>query len=451
MSVGDHDDPDDKYYWLDLEGDYETYYKKGWRPDPFGESVIPVGLCANMCTTEEMFERESQRRLSRFEVIPNTNPPKIDYKLAIKEFRRSAAGLEFSRAVNLRPWSVLKKTVHHLLLDICKRKDDWMYICDFVFDRLKAVRQDMIIQRIEGRRYVEVLEASVRFSIYSMYRLACCLKDYTSEQPFKVILSPEGTPLSGLNNYEINVVREMKLTMQSLRDCLQSLLVQYQDYVPDSPNRALFEAISLIVNLPFLPENQFYQTDYLKDHDVLRNHLVLKVVFKMYLEHLTGNHLAALNHLPKLREYPLIILAYAPVIAQLQIHIMNTLKKAHFSRGSSPIDASKIVDLICPGWLDQNYDERLIFTIFMAIQMGIYNSERDQIDFSLGADKIRTPRDFREKAEMMRARLLAQEAEGENETRSYAMQMIVARDWSFLTEVLNVYGIDMVLDPSQEQ
>lgn len=447
MSVEDQANHDSQYYWLDLEGDYENAYRNGWRPDPYGESVIPVGLCTSMCTLEEMFERENQRRLSRYEVKPYTNPPKVDRSLAVKEFKRSAAGQEFSRALNLRPWSVLKQTINHLLLDICLRKDDWMYICDFVFDRLKAVRQDMIIQRIEGRRYVEVLEASIRFLVYSMYRLTCTIKDYTLDPPFKVLLSPEGSPLSGLNNYEINIIREIKLTMQCLRDCMQSLCVQYQDYVPDSPNRAIFEAINLIVNLPFLPEHQFYQTDYLKRRDLRNNNKVLKIVFKMYLEHLTGNHLAALNHVPKLTEYPLVILAYAPVIAQLQVHLMNVFKKAHASRGHAKTHPMNLCNLLCPEWLDSNYDERLIFTIFMSVQFGIYDCNNDLVDFSTSTNATTIPQDFREKAKLMHQQL---EAEGDNDTRAYALQMISARNWSFYSEVINVYGVESVLDPNQQ-
>jgi len=439
-------------YWLDLEGDYESEYKTGWRPDPYGESLIPVGLCTTMCTTEEMIERQTQKRLSKFEMKPNTNPPKVDVKLAVKEFKRSAIGQEFSRALDLRPWSVLRRTVRHLLLNICVRKDDWMYICDFVFDRMKAVRQDMIIQRIEGRRYIEVLEASVRFLVYSMYRLSCTTKDYTSDPPFKRILSLEGTPLSGLDSFEINVVREMKLTMQCLRDCLQSLIVQYQDYVPDSKNRALFEAINLIVNLPFLQDHQFYQTDFLKNKKSRNDSKVLRTVFRMYLDHLTGNHMAALNRLTQLREYPLVILAYAPVIACLQVYLLTVLKKAHASRGPSKTNPENLCRLICPSWLDISQDERLIFTIFLAVQFELYDVHADQIDFSTSSRDLvnNIPRNFEEKGRMIRKQLLAREAEGENETRAYAMQMIAGKDWSFYTETLAIHGVESILDPDTE-
>ena len=55
---------------------------------------------------------------------------------------------------------------------IIPRKDvPWQRVYEFVFDRLRAVRQDMIIQRIGGNEAIWILECSVRFLIYSGYRL----------------------------------------------------------------------------------------------------------------------------------------------------------------------------------------------------------------------------------------------------------------------------------------
>ena len=44
-------------------------------------------------------------------------------------------------------------------------------VYDFIFDRLRSVRQDMIIQRVSGWDCVAVLEPTVRFLLYSSYRL----------------------------------------------------------------------------------------------------------------------------------------------------------------------------------------------------------------------------------------------------------------------------------------
>uniref|UniRef100_A0A6G1SC81 SAC3 domain-containing protein 1 n=1 Tax=Aceria tosichella TaxID=561515 RepID=A0A6G1SC81_9ACAR len=435
----------DNGYHLDIEQDYETVYKFGWRPDPFGEGTIPVGTCSSMCTYEELEERERQNRLSKFEMIPNTNPPKGDSKLAMKEYKRSAAGREFTVAMNLRPWSVLKRSLRHLLLDICLRDDDWMYISGFVFDRLKAIRQDMIIQRIEGSRCVEILEGSVRFLVYSMFRLTCTTRDYIHDRIDKAKLSPEGMPVSGLDNYEMNVVREMKLTMQCLRDCLHSLIVQYQDYVPDSPNRFIFEAINIIVNLPQLLGHQYISTCLMSKQELRDSNPMFKTIFRMRREHFIGNHYGALKHLPNLREYPLIILAYASIIPLLQINMITRFKKVYSARGSSKTHPDHLCKLICPPWLDSNYDERLIFTVYLAVQLGIFDHESLMIDFSFRNNVIQS------KIEQYQLEKLAEQIESDNETRIYALQMIAARNWQFFDETLKVYGVESVLDPSQQQ
>lgn len=433
---------DDEYH-LDLEQDYESIYRFGWRPDPYGEGTIPVGTCTSMCTYEEFSERVRQKRLSKYEMVPGTNQG--NDKLAMKEYSRSAAGREFTMAMNLRPWSVLKQGLYHLLLDICLRNEDWMYISGFVFDRLKSIRQDMIIQRIEGRRCVEILEGSVRFLVYSMFRLTCTTRDYVHDNLEKSKLSPDGTPVSGLDNYEINVIREMKLTMQSLRDCLYSLIVQYQDYVPDSPNRYLFEAINIIFNLPHLIGHQYVSTDLMSKQELRNSDPMFKTVFKMRREHFLGNHYGALKHLPNLRDYPLILLAYASILPLLQINMVTRFKKAYATKVNSKTHPDKLSRLICPVWLDPDLDTRLLFTVYMGVQLGIYDHESFMIDFSFRNNVIQPKPSWQCQHEK-----LAEQVESDNETRVYALQMICGRDWHFSNEALKVYGVESVLDPRQQ-
>lgn len=444
------DDIDDKNQF-DLELDYEQIYKSGWRPDPTGTACdrIPVGLCTRMCTSQEMYEREKQKRLNKYETKPNTKPAEVDPRLAMKEYTRSAAGRTFVNPIDLRPWSSLKRSLHHLLLDICLRDDDWMLICDFVYNRLSSIRQDMVVQRIKGRRRVEVLEGSVRFLVYSMYRLTCTVKDYTQQLPFKVILSPEGSPVNGLDNYEVGVVREMKLTMQCLRDCLLDLIEEYDDHVPYSTNRPLFEALNLIVNLPFLHGGKFRISRYLTEKDSRDGSSMFKIVLKMYTDHMNGHHLSALKKLPHLLDYPLLIIAYAPVIAQLQIQLLTSLKKFCATRASNIAHPDYLSRILCPDWLEVSQDERRIFAIFLAVQFGIYNDDKDCCDFSSNTtNKVIIPRDFAEKAWLERKRQIVQE-DSDNETRIYAMQMITGRNWSYYQDTLNTCGLADLLDPTQ--
>lgn len=435
-----------------LEEDYESNYKEGWRPDPFGNQIIiPVGQLYEMCSPLERQEREQSQRLSKFEIEANSKPFRYDKNLTIKEFKRSSVGREFTSSIELRPWSVLKQTLHHLLLNICFKDEDWMLVCDFVFDRLKAVRQDLIIQRIEGLRYIEVLEGSIRFLVYSMYKLTCTLNDYSRIEEAKEIISNEG-PVKGLNNYELNVVREMKLTMKCLRDCLNSLIIQYQENVQNSPNRSLFEAINFIVNLPFLHGHTFTTSDFLRNLDFKNEDPLIRIVFKMFRDHLNGNHLSAVKRLPKLFDYPLVVLAYAPAIAQVQIDLIHYLKKAYGTSGTNVASLGYLSSIICPEFLETDKDERLLFAQLMAIQFGIYDHETGCCDFKIKKSKPIIPRDFREKAEMDALKSLkASESGSDNETRIYALQMIFGKNWSFFQELIDIHGLKYILDPTQPE
>ncbi len=43
-------------------------------------------------------------------------------------------------------------------------------IYDFVFDRLRSVRQDLVIQRITDQSAIAILEVIIRFHVFSAYR-----------------------------------------------------------------------------------------------------------------------------------------------------------------------------------------------------------------------------------------------------------------------------------------
>lgn len=54
---------------------------------------------------------------------------------------------------------------------IATRTDvDWIIIYDFIFDRLRSVRQDAAIQRIDALMNIQLLEPIVRFLVYSAQR-----------------------------------------------------------------------------------------------------------------------------------------------------------------------------------------------------------------------------------------------------------------------------------------
>ncbi|KAG7230820.1 hypothetical protein INR49_019634 [Caranx melampygus] len=125
--------------------------------DVQGKETIPRGTCQTMCPAHELRIRETERRLHHFEMLAGTERdrrPRGDPSRSVKEYSRPAAGKDSTKPSDLRPPAVLLKTVY-----------------GFVFDRLRAVKQDMIIQRVSGLDCVAILEQTVRFLIYASYRL----------------------------------------------------------------------------------------------------------------------------------------------------------------------------------------------------------------------------------------------------------------------------------------
>ncbi|XP_060651618.1 germinal-center associated nuclear protein [Drosophila nasuta] len=90
----------------------------------------------------------------------------------VKEFTRSAADAKVPKAKDMRTELCLNKTVEYLLKDILldeRKPFNWVY--DFVFDRLRMVRREIVIQQFEPKQTIKLLEPTIMFLAYSRYRL----------------------------------------------------------------------------------------------------------------------------------------------------------------------------------------------------------------------------------------------------------------------------------------
>lgn len=92
---------------------------------------------------------------------------------------------------------------------------------NYVFDRLRGVKQDMIIQRTSGLNCVAILERTVRFLIYASYRLC-------------------GEPLR---------LYDPRINDTHLQENLSWLLDCYATGTEPHPNQEEFQALGLLYNL----------------------------------------------------------------------------------------------------------------------------------------------------------------------------------------------------------
>ncbi|CAI9594018.1 unnamed protein product [Staurois parvus] len=142
----------------------------------------PVGLCLDMCSEHERKERERHGRIHPLEMqngqlksrhFRHGGHPTADANRMVKEYSRPAAGKELSSPRDLRPPATLLKTVQYLM-EIWENVNEQdttslSLAYSFVFDRLRAVRQDLTVQRISGTEGAPVLEGSLGFLLCSPY------------------------------------------------------------------------------------------------------------------------------------------------------------------------------------------------------------------------------------------------------------------------------------------
>uniref|UniRef100_A0A672HMF3 Si:zfos-452g4.1 n=2 Tax=Salarias fasciatus TaxID=181472 RepID=A0A672HMF3_SALFA len=191
-----------------------------------GKESVPLGTCQTMCPTHELLDREAKNRLHCFEMLRGTEKdrkPRGDPLRAVKEYSRPAAGKDLTNPSALRPPAVLLNTVHYLIDDIATSPGlhPWTEVYSFVFDRLRGVKQDMIIQRVSGKDCVAILELTVRFLIYASYRLC-------------------GQPLR---------LYDPLINDTHLQENLSWLLDCYSTETGPHPNQEEFQAIGLLYNL----------------------------------------------------------------------------------------------------------------------------------------------------------------------------------------------------------
>ncbi|XP_057697590.1 SAC3 domain-containing protein 1 isoform X2 [Corythoichthys intestinalis] len=207
-------------------GNLKSHVKDDVRAGHREDDTVPRGTCQTMCPTVEMHKRESQRRLHRFEMLVGTEKdrrPRADPRRIVKEYSRPAAGKDSAGPADLRPPTVLLKTVCYLIDEVAAAPQlhPWTEVYSFVFDRLRSVKQDMIIQRANGPDCVAILERTVRFLIYASYRLC-------------------GEPLR---------LFDPRINDTHLQENLNWLLECYANGNGPHPNQEEFQALCLLYNL----------------------------------------------------------------------------------------------------------------------------------------------------------------------------------------------------------
>jgi len=130
---------------------------------------VVVGRCTAFCPATELKLRVRERLLSKYEVGGGGLRP-------VKEYSRPAAGQASPSSDTVRTPDTLldcvKYMVREVLVPRVMVKEEQLDLYDFVFDRLRAVRQDLVVQRVMDNTSMVILSICVRFHLLFGHLLA---------------------------------------------------------------------------------------------------------------------------------------------------------------------------------------------------------------------------------------------------------------------------------------
>ncbi|KAJ3217920.1 hypothetical protein HDU67_007071 [Dinochytrium kinnereticum] len=203
----------------------QSYIAAGKMQDPekkvhLDDAIDFVGECLDMCPEFERHEREYQNALADFEKLPGTDD-KVDHARAVKRYRRSAAGDPEPMPCDVRPPSILVRTLDYLFHNVL-RQHGLEVSYSFVRDRARSIRTDFTLQNY---RKIEAVECHERIA---RYHIICAFKFCNH-------------PTISLQQEQ----EQMRKTLQSLREYYTDLAVQgiY------CPNEAEFQAYYILSHL----------------------------------------------------------------------------------------------------------------------------------------------------------------------------------------------------------
>ncbi|CAO1628269.1 unnamed protein product [Sympodiomycopsis kandeliae] len=224
----------------------QKYIDDGLLPDPdkpqdLSQATRFVGTCTDMCPEYERQEREFQGEGDELEVYTGTT--KLDPSLAVKIYRRPAAGREVPLPDDVRPPIVLKKTLDYLfhnLMPSSPTSAQFANVQGFLWNRTRAVRQDFIVQGQGDLLTIECHERIARWHILSLHWRGGSV-DSQGEQ--RNDWPKDRDPWS-----EQQELEQLAKTLTSLNEFYDDLRINTGQSNP-APNEAEFRAYHLILNL----------------------------------------------------------------------------------------------------------------------------------------------------------------------------------------------------------
>ncbi|XP_054718080.1 germinal-center associated nuclear protein-like [Uloborus diversus] len=268
-----------------------------------------IGTCSNMCPEKEMKWREKNKLLHVLEIKKGGKFPEADPDKAIKQFSRSAAGKVQPSPSDLRTPSTLLNTTNYLINEILPLTSvPFITIYDFVNDRIQAIRQDIVIQRIKDFHAVTIMKKCIRFYILSAYLL--CEEPITAYDPH-------------LNEKQLVI-------------CLDNLLALNGQ--PESNEISEFIAIHFALNIH--NSETFYRSTIMNSYKTEWANKSIKACFA-YLECNVAKFFKIVKTMPII-----LLLCFFQLFQKIRKHALKQFNTA-FSSSMSKFPLDVLCDLLC--------------------------------------------------------------------------------------------------------
>lgn len=182
------------------------------------------GTCLDMCPEKERLWRIYRNMVSQFECKIVDSKLEPSFEIMVKQYARSSADQANPLPHELRPTHVLVKTMNYLLKNIIypiesNIEQDLLNWYDFCWDRMRAIRKDIVQQNLQSIEVITILEQIGRFHI------AC----------YDLMLGYPGF--------------DIKLNTENLNNCIQMLMPMYKDSDQQCPNETEFVSYELLMHL----------------------------------------------------------------------------------------------------------------------------------------------------------------------------------------------------------
>merc|ERR1719400_2187782 len=172
MKQQTHSD-DDRWKVLDARDKYIKikFPKTQLRSGLEIEDMNLIGTCPDICPEKERYGRSAKNQLRWYEKIGG----RLNHLTAVKEHSRSAADQDVPLPHELRPPSVLNKTMNFLMSNILDRVNnmtgtmsDWY---EYMWSVTRAIRKDITQQNLTDLVSLSIVEKCARFHIFCSERL----------------------------------------------------------------------------------------------------------------------------------------------------------------------------------------------------------------------------------------------------------------------------------------